>query len=287
MDFDRLLSLVVEKGASDLFITAGVPPSIKLNGKMVPVTATPLAPEKARELVLAVMNEKQRNEFLERKELNFAISARGIGRFRASAFYQRNLAGMVLRRIETNIPRVDDLGLPEAELLFEELTDPPGIRFWPDYKGRDGCRTPIPWEAGKPPNGFTTGKPWLPIKPELSALNVAGQERDTESLLNFYRAFIAWRHETDALVDGDVAFLRLPEPLLGFRRTGENGSVLCLFILSSQARGLKVSGANGGLEPVSYEASLDGRTLALGPNGYGFLAEPAGAKPIRVTASQA
>ena len=113
MDFDRLLSLMVEKGASDLFITAGVPPSIKVNGKLVPATASPLAPEKAREVVLGVMNEKQRREFLEQKELNFAISARGIGRFRASAFYQRNLAGMVLRRIETTIPEIDDLGLPD------------------------------------------------------------------------------------------------------------------------------------------------------------------------------
>jgi len=118
MDFDRLLALMVEKGASDLFITAGVPPSMKLHGKVVPVTATPLPPEKARELVLSVMNEKQRNEFLENKELNFAVSARGIGRFRASAFYQRNLAGMVLRRIETNIPKPDDLGLPE---IIKEL----------------------------------------------------------------------------------------------------------------------------------------------------------------------
>ncbi|WP_347330697.1 PilT/PilU family type 4a pilus ATPase [Marinimicrobium locisalis] len=113
MDFDRLLSLMVDKGASDLFVTAGVPPSIKVNGKIVPATASPLPPEKAREIVLGVMNEKQRKEFLEEKELNFAISARGIGRFRASAFYQRNLAGMVLRRIETTIPEIDDLGLPD------------------------------------------------------------------------------------------------------------------------------------------------------------------------------
>ncbi|BFM19276.1 PilT/PilU family type 4a pilus ATPase [Gilvimarinus japonicus] len=114
MDFDRLLQLMVDKGASDLFITAGVPPSIKLHGKVVPATATALTPEKVRELVLSVMNEKQRREFLDNKELNFAISARGIGRFRASAFYQRNLAGMVLRRIETTIPRIDDLNLPDV-----------------------------------------------------------------------------------------------------------------------------------------------------------------------------
>ncbi len=114
MEFDKLLQLMVEKGASDLFITAGVPPSIKLNGKVTPVTTTPLSPEKARETVLGVMNDRQRAEFLETKELNFAISARGVGRFRTSAFYQRNLAGMVLRRIETNIPKIDDLGLPEV-----------------------------------------------------------------------------------------------------------------------------------------------------------------------------
>ncbi|BCD98173.1 PilT/PilU family type 4a pilus ATPase [Marinagarivorans cellulosilyticus] len=113
MEIDRLLRLMVEKQASDLFITAGVPPSMKVNGKITPVTTTPLSPEKSRETVLSTMNEKQREEFVDKKELNFAISARGVGRFRVSAFYQRNLAGMVLRRIETKIPKVDELGLPE------------------------------------------------------------------------------------------------------------------------------------------------------------------------------
>ena len=114
MELDRLLSLMVEKKASDLFITAGVPPSIKVNGRIVPVSTTPLSPESARETVLSVMNERQRKEFIEKKELNFAISARGVGRFRASAFFQRNLAGVVLRRIETEIPTIDSLGLPEV-----------------------------------------------------------------------------------------------------------------------------------------------------------------------------
>jgi len=118
MDISKLLSLMVEKGASDLFLTAGVPPSIKLNGKVVPVTNTPLTPELTREVVLGLMNEKQREEFMEKLELNFAVSARGIGRFRANAFYQRNLAGAVLRRIETKIPQIDDLQLPE---IIKEL----------------------------------------------------------------------------------------------------------------------------------------------------------------------
>ena len=114
MDIDKLLQIMVEKGASDLFITAGVPPSIKIHGKVLPVTTSPLSPEKTRETVLGVMNEAQRRDFVRDKECNFAISARGIGRFRVSAFYQRNLAGMVLRRIETTIPRIEDLGLPDA-----------------------------------------------------------------------------------------------------------------------------------------------------------------------------
>ena len=114
MEFDKLLRLMVEKGASDLFITAGVPPSMKVNGSVVPVTKSPLSPEKTRELVLSVMSEKQRIEFNETQECNFAVSARGIGRFRCSAFHQRNLAGMVLRRIETQIPRIEELGLPEV-----------------------------------------------------------------------------------------------------------------------------------------------------------------------------
>ncbi|MFT6388550.1 MAG: twitching motility protein PilU [Cellvibrionaceae bacterium] len=118
MEFDRLLKTMVEKGASDLFVTAGLPPSIKLHGRVTPLSTTPLTPEKSRGLVMGVMNEIQREEFLRTKELNFAISARGIGRFRCSAFYQRNLAGMVLRRIETNIPTVDGLGLPE---IIKEL----------------------------------------------------------------------------------------------------------------------------------------------------------------------
>ena len=114
MEFEKLLRLMVEKGGSDLFITTGVAPSMKINGKIMPVTKTALSPEMARETVLGVMNEQQRRDFAQHLECNFAISARGVGRFRVSAFYQRNLIGMVLRRIETNIPSLDALKLPEV-----------------------------------------------------------------------------------------------------------------------------------------------------------------------------
>lgn len=112
MDFEALLKLMVSKQASDLFITAGVAPSIKIHGKVVPVTQRALSPDKAREVVLSVMSEEQRKEFSTSHECNFAISAHGIGRFRVSAFQQRNQVGMVLRRIETNIPTTEELRLP-------------------------------------------------------------------------------------------------------------------------------------------------------------------------------
>lgn len=112
MDFDSLLKLMVHKGASDLFITAGVAPSLKINGKITPVTQATLTPKQAREIVHSIMSEEQRHQFESSCECNFAISASGIGRFRVSAFQQRNHAGMVLRKIETTIPTIDELGLP-------------------------------------------------------------------------------------------------------------------------------------------------------------------------------
>jgi|TARA_R110001583_G_scaffold24486_4_gene89414 twitching motility protein PilU len=113
VEIEKLLKIMQDKGASDLFISAGVAPSIKINGQMIPMSSNALSPEQAREVVLGVMNDQQRREFVRDKECNFAISSRGIGRFRVSAFYQRNLVGMVLRRIETKIPSSDELGLPE------------------------------------------------------------------------------------------------------------------------------------------------------------------------------
>jgi len=112
MEFESLLKLMVHKNASDLFITAGVAPSLKVNGKIAPVTQATLTPIQAKEIVLGIMTPAQKEEFERENECNFAISASGIGRFRVSAFMQRNNAGMVLRKIETTIPTMEELGLP-------------------------------------------------------------------------------------------------------------------------------------------------------------------------------
>jgi len=112
MEFDKLLKLTVEKGGSDLFITSGKPPMLKVNGKLFAAGQDALSPEQARDLVYGVMNPEQQAAFSSEHECNFAINTQGLGRFRVSAFFQRNLVGMVLRRIEVNIPSVADLGLP-------------------------------------------------------------------------------------------------------------------------------------------------------------------------------
>lgn len=113
MEFNDLLRLMVEKNASDLFVTAGVAPSMKINGKIIPVTKTALSGEVVGQLIHSVMTPKQQQEFHDTKECNFAIVDKDeTARFRVSAFVQRDMPGMVLRRIETKIPSVEELKLP-------------------------------------------------------------------------------------------------------------------------------------------------------------------------------
>jgi twitching motility protein PilU len=107
-----LLRAMVAKKASDLFITAGFPPAIKIDGKMTPVANQPLTPQHTSELTRAMMNDKQAGEFEATKECNFAINPGGIGRFRVNAFLQQGRIGMVMRTITTTIPKFEDLNLP-------------------------------------------------------------------------------------------------------------------------------------------------------------------------------
>lgn len=114
MVFTDLLKLMKHKNASDLFVTAGVPPSIKVDGKIMPVTKQALTPEQSRAMAYGIMNEEQRREFEAENECNFAIAPKEIGRFRVNVYMQQNQVGMVLRTIETEIPRFDDLNLPKV-----------------------------------------------------------------------------------------------------------------------------------------------------------------------------
>jgi twitching motility protein PilU len=107
-----LLKMMVAKKGSDLFITAGFPPAIKVDGKVTPVANQPLTPQHTSELCAAIMNDKQQGEFEATKECNFAISPGDIGRFRVNCFIQQARAGMVCRTLTTRIPKFEELGLP-------------------------------------------------------------------------------------------------------------------------------------------------------------------------------
>jgi twitching motility protein PilU len=108
-----LLKLMIEKKGSDLFITVGFPPAMKAQGKLQPMSKTALTAENTKALCYAIMNDRQLKEYEATKECNFAVAPAGIGRFRANAFIQQSFCGMVMRVIETEVPNMDKLKLPE------------------------------------------------------------------------------------------------------------------------------------------------------------------------------
>lgn len=122
MNLNTLFVLMAEKKASDLFITAGRAPTIKVDNALIEVSKTPLTAEQALEVVLSTMNLRQKTEFENTKECQYALGVKDIGRFRISAFTQRDSAGMVMRRIESEIPDADSLFLPPIlkEIIMEK-----------------------------------------------------------------------------------------------------------------------------------------------------------------------
>lgn len=164
----------------------------------------------------------------------------------------------------------EELGQTDTDLNYDELTDPVGLRFWPDNKGRDGCRTPMVWFAQAPHAGFSDATPWLPVKDPQAARNMDTQENDAESVLHHYRAVLAWRKDQSALLSGRTAFIDLPEPVLAFHRTAADQTLTCLFNLSASPKTLQVSGAAQVTGPGL--ADLDGQTLTLPANGWAYLA---------------
>ena len=124
-----------------------------------------------------------------------------------------------------------ELGLPQADVPYERLVDPYGREFWPAFRGRDGARTPIPWEAEAPHCGFSEAEPWLPIPEAHATLAVDAQRSLPGSTLNRLRRFLNWRREDAALRCGSIRFLEVPEPVLGFVRRHQGRAVTCLFNL--------------------------------------------------------
>lgn len=136
----------------------------------------------------------------------------------------------------------EELGLPEADVGFEQLQDPFGIEFWPEFKGRDGCRTPMPW-INEAMGGFTSGgHSWLPVEPIHRQLAVSEQTKVDESTLNFTRRLFAWRKEHPALQNGDFEWLDSDPALLLFQRTNAQETITVAINMTANALPAKVAG---------------------------------------------
>ena len=129
----------------------------------------------------------------------------------------------------------EELGLTEAYVAYEDLQDPYGKRFWPRFKGRDGCRTPMPWISDNQNGGFSDHKPWLPMAMEHLQLAVGEQDRDDRSTLAFYRAMIAFRKAHAPLVKGDLEIVEAQDDRIAFVRSHGGARVFCAFNLSNTA----------------------------------------------------
>ncbi|MEQ9037124.1 MAG: alpha-glucosidase family protein [Silicimonas sp.] len=130
----------------------------------------------------------------------------------------------------------EELGLTEAYVPFEDLQDPYGKRFWPKFKGRDGCRTPMPWSHDQLHGGFSESRPWLPVAMEHVQAAAEVQDQDETSMLNFYRSMIDFRRAYPSLMKGDLELVEADDEYVSFVREYGNARVFCAFNLSDEER---------------------------------------------------
>lgn len=191
------------------------------------------------------------------------------GRDRARTAKQM-LALLFAMRGDICLYQGEELGLPQADVPYERLRDPFGISFWPKFKGRDGCRTPMPW-SDQLHGGFSKVEPWLPVNDEHRALNIAGQEVDSDSVLNFCKRIIALRKSSPALLQGAIELIAAPQGVLAFTRRCDEQTLLCLFNMDVVEKCI---------DEVDFPAMLFGRnatvnrrSVVLDVNGFCFLTQ--------------
>ena len=163
----------------------------------------------------------------------------------------------------------EELGLPEADVPYEALRDPYGIAFWPNFKGRDGCRTPMPWNDGAHA-GFSAVAPWLPVPSAHRQRAVSCQEASADSPLNVFRRFLRWRRQQPALRWGEIQLIDLPEPLLAFVRRSGDDALFVAFNLGADAAAVPLL-----LPQATTLRALDGHGLLQGRVADGILHLPA------------
>jgi len=149
------------------------------------------------------------------------------------AFAKQYAAMLMTMRGSVCLYQGEELGLTEADLAYEDLQDPYGIQFWPEFKGRDGCRTPMVWDSQVAQGGFSTVKPWLPVPVEHILRAVSVQQGDETSVLEHYRRFIAFRKQHPAFAKGEIKFMEPQGDMLVFQREYGNEKLLCVFNMSA------------------------------------------------------
>jgi alpha-glucosidase len=192
---------------------------------------------------------------------------------RLAAAFQASLRGTVC------LYQGEELGLPEAELRFEDLQDPYGITMWPEFKGRDGCRTPMPWVADAPHAGFTDGaQAWLPVAEAHRTLAVDRQAGAPDSMLLVFTRLLHWRRQQVALRNGRLTLLPADPQVLAFTREHEQQSLLCVFNVSSSAARLTLPADWRGATLLDGSgltgARVDGDSVHCEPFGGLFLQRP-------------
>jgi alpha-glucosidase len=166
----------------------------------------------------------------------------------------------------------EELGLREAELPVDALRDPYGIAFWPAFKGRDGCRTPMPWACDER-GGFSEATPWLPVPAEHRTLSVEAQDRNPDSPLNGFRRFMRWRKLHPALLWGEIEFLAATTSVLAFTRRLDGERILAAFNLSAAPALAHLREVSGGKTLTGHglpEGQLAQGRLTLPPHGVLF-----------------
>ncbi|WP_129141812.1 alpha-glucosidase [Modicisalibacter coralii] len=156
----------------------------------------------------------------------------------------------------------EELGLPEADVPYERIQDPYGKVLWPEFKGRDGCRTPMPW-TDDARGGFSRVEPWLPVDTRHRRRAVSRQEASGDSLLNGLRALLDFRRRQPALFDGDLRLVDVGDELLGFVRERGDERLLCVFNLAGAARDCRLPEAGHLLDVPGFTAELAERDLHL------------------------
>jgi alpha-glucosidase len=149
--------------------------------------------------------------------------------------------------------------LPEVDIAFEELQDPYGKEMWPEFKGRDGCRTPMPWRAVEAHAGFSSAPDtWLPVAKTHLQLAVDAQQADDKSLLKYYTQLLMWRRSVPALIKGSMQLLPKDPQVLAFVREHLGVKVLCVFNFSAEARTFELP------EELAHAVELSGSGLSGG-----------------------